>query len=908
MSTEITPTSAATAANSLDADAKRVAQALSSRTCICSTRAEFSGVTDTGFFSATLLDGSVVKIHFSSLCNYDTTRSTCGVATLTLALSAPRALAGESSWRRDERVDLFACVVRALEMCGRQAASVGFIGWGEVGDAATYLAGKAPQFREVVQCTDICDERVSACLKEMDGFGYRCLCKSLAGESGIDIACELSVDDLGMNAEKFQACGFQPGLKIVLNCHFLEGYLAFGEWEEAKQVSLTLQLVDSQNDNVKSALQWGLNDVLQNGFWEMAKCRTDMNVSWEDVFCLKYERERDGIEDSVAEMHGEYAQRAAEKGNLILMAVRWIRREIYCCFSRCIRCRMPLSNRLVGAVASFARFCEHATCRKAANENCGSICAPQLATGELEAVILADPVAADLCVSLCFATLFRDPNSEREKMVTIAENMRQKKEDQDHGPKVRELSWSELSQSDQALSQIASSERLPLVVALDPTPPIASTPEHPNPLATILKYQDDREWHWRSPATRLWDDQLFRSGGRALTEESYLLLRKVLLTIPKMDSIYAVCRGSGKLREYLNSRHSLAYAVMEWILVFTRPLNVSFISKDDQKIRQFAFQAEADELDGNSIKLSTEQPALVFPGRIPLAGVKSKPLRARALASKQLRSAEHPKLETFQFSVDSNETVRGQTSRNMASQGSVFGYHGSALGRWWSILHNSLDCRETENPTNGTDEGNGVYIAGAYSLASSFGKACLPMAIWPGSLLEVESIVGVVEVSEPPRLPVIPDQPLSKEMHRFGQLCVQNEVPLRYLLCTAKAGNAGMMDRYYSALASLDPSYLQLSGFGRESMMISVPEYKADESFGSQNTANLRSIADSNVIYPARSITSFWSRYQESYPQCSCAGFTNANTFRDVDGYHIPLRTSSSRAPVVPIVPGNKNQ
>lgn len=53
----------------------------------------------------------------------------------------------------------------------------------------------------------------------------------------------------------------------------------------------------------------------------MAKCRAEMNVSSEDVFCLTYERERNGPHDSVAEMRGEHAQRAAEKKNLLLMAV-----------------------------------------------------------------------------------------------------------------------------------------------------------------------------------------------------------------------------------------------------------------------------------------------------------------------------------------------------------------------------------------------------------------------------------------------------------------------------------------------------------------------------------------------------------------------------------------------------------
>lgn len=56
----------------------------------------------------------------------------------------------------------------------------------------------------------------------MDVFGYSCLSEGLTGEYGLDIACEMSVDDLGTNAEKIQACGFQSGWKIMLNCYFLE--------------------------------------------------------------------------------------------------------------------------------------------------------------------------------------------------------------------------------------------------------------------------------------------------------------------------------------------------------------------------------------------------------------------------------------------------------------------------------------------------------------------------------------------------------------------------------------------------------------------------------------------------------------------------------------------------------------
>lgn len=42
--------------------------------------------------------------------------------------------------------------------------------------------------------------------------------------------------------------------------------------------------------------------------------------------------------------------------------------------------------------------------------------------------------------------------------------------------------------------------------------------------------------------------------------------------------------------------------------------------------------------------------------------------------------------------------------------------------------------------------GDGIYVVGSFSLSDSYAKKVPLCAIWPGSLLRVNSVVGVVKV------------------------------------------------------------------------------------------------------------------------------------------------------------------
>lgn len=526
--------------------------------------------------------------------------------------------------------------------------------------------------------------RIAACVAELRRFGYECECELPAGAArGVHVVCVVRVDELGMDAGKLRDCGFVPGGKVLVAVGFHEGYRSLAEWEESAQVSLAVRVVDGDDVEVASVLQPGLDAVLRgDGFREMARCRVEMDISWEDAFCLTKGIDKGVVEDSVKEMCGEREERGVERENLCLLALRWVRREIYCRFTRCVSCRVPIAPGMPGGGRE-----EEPRIHVCGDEKCarygigtireGRVCVSSELVGwkgGVEAEILRDPLAADLCISICYATLFEEPSSNRGRLVAEFDKMREMVE---RKRKLDEAASGSGSPSDgdficvpDANDEAADLPPLPLVVMLDPTPPEMSSRRIAGAGSLRL---DDREVLWRSKKP-------------ALTKESYEVLRKVIFSLPKMDVLYAVCRGSGRLRDYLAGVcDPLAYDVLCWILSSTtRALRakLKFSSNEGDKIRKCA----GSESDAES------DPSVEYPKSV--------------LSAPRLYSGGRDGswlTTSFQFLLEPDESARGTTvnprvaQQQVANGGSLFAYHGSALGRWWSILHNKLDGIEVEN-------------------------------------------------------------------------------------------------------------------------------------------------------------------------------------------------------------------
>lgn len=165
-------------------------------------------------------------------------------------------------------------------------------------------------------------------------------------------------------------------------------------------------------------------------------------------------------------------------------------------------------------------------------------------------------------------------------------------------------------------------------------------------------------------------------------------------------------------------------------------------------------------------------------------------------------------------------------------------------------------------------------------------------AIWPGSLLRVESIVGVVETSDAPPRDENPSKCPGRGSTRPDLICVNSDITLRYLICSSAVNEREVMRTLNSVLSCIGSAIdypplteIESEKFGATQDVI----YESEES--SANRAPIEtSIARSEIITPVRRMQpSGETPANKRVRYDSSAGFTNANTFRDSYGFHIPL-------------------
>lgn len=324
---------------------------------------------------------------------------------------------------------------------------------------------------------------------------------------------------------------------------------------------------------------------------------------------------------------------------------------------------------------------------------------------------------------------------------------------------------------------------------------------------------------------------LRRTKQLALTEGSYATLVGVIRTIPSMTLLYGVCAGSGALREFVTAHaHPMAFDVLEWIILTGKKLRLHLLQDVHDKVRMYE--------NGLSVPLRDAQ---------------------------------------WQFFVEPADGGREAAfaACKARGKGTAFGFHGSALGHWHSILHNSLDYAERRNGRAG---GDGVYLGFGLNISHGYTRPAEAMH-WPNSVLRLSRIVAGVEFVDQPSVLVT----------NCALYCVVRDaasVRVRRLFCAGDADQGGVLSLFQMAGSALSRAPAEAAPHEEGSSM-----YSTARRLRSRLLARHASEGGDDEARLARSKVVEFARYTQVRPGGMRwdVGATTEKTWRCEDGWHVPL-------------------
>lgn len=564
----------------LNRDAERLLSFFRGRSAIRTAVWDGDALPDGASLSIALAEGSSLSVVLTCARRYERGGVEGGVAfsaspglSLELANSAERAVT-----RTVVVGSIGMWVVRALEslwQAGRVGRDERWTGCLHVAQAYRREAAGCEMLRRGVEKRTGGElsawerARVAQAVIECRRFGYEADWESWDdGECGVlvEVCASMAVAELGMSVEAVEASRFLTSARVEVRALFLDGFRAVSEWNGGeRQVRFRVMVLanadDEQalKDGAGSLLAKGFERVLNEDFFRMARLTAEGAAdNWREALLRAREldeesRAWDSRDDfrsgdvAVFEMDdGEADEMAAERGNLALLALRWVRRGLLGCMANCVACCEPLGlSEGSAAERSRLRACEKVRCRvTAAGEESAGVSLQ--AFSPVEAEILRDPLVTDLLISLVYSTV-----ASRTDLLPPQETLQIEEEFAFH---------------------------YPFTKGLDPGPPAMAAVAPINPptrLTPLMVKLEERK-----------DRILARSRKPSLSHDSYMLLREVIDSIPGVDCLLVVAASGKSLKEYLlKSAHPLAYEVLEWILSSSGDVRLHSLHQDGDRVR-----------------------------------------------------------------------------------------------------------------------------------------------------------------------------------------------------------------------------------------------------------------------------------------------------------------------------------